>query len=88
MYLLIYVCISYIITDIDECAINPCQNGGECTDEVIGYTCTCAGGYTGDLCETGMTEQFFSLFCLTKAKPKTILRRCTFRPLYIQSHYV
>jgi hypothetical protein len=53
MYLLIYVCISYIIADIDECATNPCQNGGECRDQVNGYTCTCAGGYTGDLCETG-----------------------------------
>ncbi|CAH1271145.1 CRB2 [Branchiostoma lanceolatum] len=39
--------------DVDECASDPCQNGGTCEDEVNGYTCTCAEGYVGDHCETG-----------------------------------
>src|SRR5690606_22053420 len=38
-------------TDIDECATNPCANGGTCTDGVAPLTCTCAAGYTGATCE-------------------------------------
>ena len=41
------------IADIDECSSNPCVNSGACVNAVNGYTCTCAGGYTGDHCETG-----------------------------------
>ena len=40
-------------TDIDECASNPCQNGGTCADVVNGYDCSCKPGYTGADCETG-----------------------------------
>ena len=42
---------SIYATDTDECASNPCQNGGRCTDAVNGYTCTCLSGYEGDQCE-------------------------------------
>ena len=32
----------------------PCQNGAVCTDDNIGgYTCTCATGYTGTNCQFG-----------------------------------
>jgi len=37
-------------SDIDECAGNPCQNGGVCTNGINSYTCTCAAGYLGDDC--------------------------------------
>ena len=40
--------------DIDECEAAPCLNGATCTDEVNGYSCECAAGYTGEDCETGM----------------------------------
>ena len=39
--------------DINECASDPCQNGGTCTDGVNGFTCANAAGYTGPLGETG-----------------------------------
>ena len=42
-----------ILTDTDECASNPCQFGGNCTDLINGYNCTCSDGYMGALCETG-----------------------------------
>ena len=42
-----------MISDIDECAPNSCQNGGTCADAVNSYTCTCVAGYTGYDCETG-----------------------------------
>ena len=40
-------------TDIDECASAPCQNGGTCIDQVNGYLCQCAPGYTDLQCQTG-----------------------------------
>lgn len=37
-------------TDIDECATNPCQNGGTCADAVNAFVCTCASSYSGATC--------------------------------------
>ena len=37
---------------VAKCASSPCHNGGRCSDGVNGYTCSCAGGYTGGNCET------------------------------------
>ena len=42
----------YELTDIDDCASNPCQNGGTCTDGVNEHSCQCVTGYTGTDCET------------------------------------
>ena len=39
--------------DVDECASGPCQNGGTCVDQVNGYQCQCAPGYTDLQCQTG-----------------------------------
>jgi len=38
-------------TDINECASNPCHNGGACSDHVNSYTCTCSQEYFGANCE-------------------------------------
>ena len=40
-----------IISDIDECASDPCQNGGTCTDGINGYLCTCPAGFEGVICQ-------------------------------------
>ena len=41
--------------DVDECASNPCKNGGVCNDGIDAYTCKCIPGYEGKDCEIGMT---------------------------------
>lgn len=38
-------------SDIDECALIPCKNGGSCTDGINEYSCACVPGYTGSDCE-------------------------------------
>nr|XP_034317008.1 EGF-like repeat and discoidin I-like domain-containing protein 3 [Crassostrea gigas] len=38
------------IGDINECLDNPCQNGGTCSNSDGSFTCACAGGFTGALC--------------------------------------
>ena len=48
----IFTIIYVLYSDIDECASNPCQNGGTCADDVNRYDCTCEAGYTGADCET------------------------------------
>ena len=47
-----YKWLYYHLLDIDECASNPCDNAGVCQDNVNGYDCNCAAGYTGVNCET------------------------------------
>ena len=36
--------------DIDDCAFNPCRNGGTCTVTDGGFMCECPRGRTGDNC--------------------------------------
>ncbi len=38
-------------TFTDDCAPNPCLNGGSCADGFNSYTCTCINGYTGTNCQ-------------------------------------
>jgi len=40
----------------NDCNPNPCLNNGVCTDEVGGYTCECAVGFSGDTCTTNDNE--------------------------------
>ncbi|XP_078582422.1 uncharacterized protein LOC144865499 isoform X1 [Branchiostoma floridae x Branchiostoma japonicum] len=42
--------------NIDECASDPCQNGGICQDGVNSYTCSCLTGFHGDQCESGQGQ--------------------------------
>ena len=41
----------YLLSDVDECGSSPCQNGGNCTDEINQFTCQCDAEWTGTFCE-------------------------------------
>ena len=45
------------LTDTDECASNPCSNGGTCVNEVNAFSCNCIAGFTGVQCETSKLER-------------------------------
>ena len=44
---------SFLYSDIDDCAGKPCQNDGNCTDEVNDFYCDCVAGYSGKNCSIG-----------------------------------
>ncbi|XP_057378473.1 neurogenic locus protein delta-like [Daphnia carinata] len=41
---------------VDDCAVNRCQNGGSCVDKVNGFKCICPAGFTGPLCQTDIDD--------------------------------
>ena len=51
---MIGICFSntIVISDINECASDPCVHG-TCDDEVNGYHCECDDGYEGGNCHEG-----------------------------------
>jgi hypothetical protein len=40
-----------VTNDVDDCAGNPCLNGGTCSDELYSFGCTCPDGFWGKRCE-------------------------------------
>ncbi|XP_007940602.1 coagulation factor VII [Orycteropus afer afer] len=49
--------------DANQCASNPCQNGGSCMDEFQSYICFCLDDFEGRNCETNKRNQ---LICLNE----------------------
>lgn len=43
-------------TDINECASNPCANGGVCIDLINGFRCECPRGYYDARCLSDVDE--------------------------------
>ena len=43
-----------IFVDIDDCQPDPCMHGGACNDGINSFTCGCAHGFKGDICEISM----------------------------------
>ena len=43
-------------TKSNECASNPCKNGGACTPATRGYACGCYPGWGGNNCEADVNE--------------------------------
>lgn len=39
--------------DGDQCVPNPCLHGGNCTDMVGGFNCSCSAPHGGPICEMG-----------------------------------
>ncbi|XP_048590513.1 EGF-like repeat and discoidin I-like domain-containing protein 3 [Nematostella vectensis] len=44
--------------DTDECASNPCRNGGTCIDRLNGFSCNCTRYYEGATC-----QDFLNITC-------------------------
>ena len=44
---------AFVFVETDECASNPCLNGGTCVDRLDGFTCQCTDEFTGSLCDNG-----------------------------------
>ena len=64
--MIIFAYFAYL--DAEECASQPCQNGGQCFDGLgtNAYACLCLAGWTGTNCENGklVLSQIF-----VKARP-------------------
>ncbi|XP_051869414.1 coagulation factor VII-like [Pristis pectinata] len=51
-----------IYTDGNQCASNPCQNGGTCQDQLKGYQCWCTENFEGWNCEIEKTKKIKCIF--------------------------
>ena len=47
---------SNIHSDKDDCSNTVCRNDGTCVDQVAGYICLCAPGFTGSQCEEDIDD--------------------------------
>ena len=47
----------YCEQNTNDCASNPCQNGGICVDGLNSYTCFCASSFSGENCEISNCTQ-------------------------------
>ena len=56
---------SHCETEVDECDMDPCQNGGTCTDLIGRFQCDCFPQYYGATCE--LQNGCFDQVCLNVA---------------------
>ena len=43
--------VTYIFVELNECASNPCMNGGVCIDQINAFVCICRQLWEGTRCE-------------------------------------
>ncbi|KAL5006010.1 hypothetical protein ScPMuIL_017168 [Solemya velum] len=55
----------------DRCAINPCEHGGSCVNEVFRYRCICVSGYSGDNCGKRCTSRGDVVFAVDTSRYMT-----------------
>ena len=58
----IYRYIICVISEIDVCESDPCQNGANCSQAEGSYICACPPGYTGLNCDIGKCNLFSVIF--------------------------
>ncbi|KAI0227208.1 hypothetical protein LSAT2_022348 [Lamellibrachia satsuma] len=61
-------------TEVDECASQPCHNGGVCTGVLAGYVCKCSLGYGGQSCDTVVSPDFDLVFHRASTTDYVLLR--------------
>lgn len=50
-----------LTSDVNECLeVEPCKNGGTCTNLVGSFYCTCTAGFEGVTCEVGMYNMIWT----------------------------
>jgi hypothetical protein len=61
-------CVAMVTSDCCHtrgvCQSDPCKNQATCIDAGNVFTCTCAAGYTGKLCQFGKTVRVFSFIII------------------------
>ncbi|XP_025106489.1 collagen alpha-3(VI) chain-like isoform X11 [Pomacea canaliculata] len=55
----------------NRCVPSPCQNGGSCINEPLGYRCECTIGFTGDNCEQECSAQADVVFLVDSSRYNT-----------------
>ena len=68
-------------SDIDECLVVICENGGTCRHGINHYICECVAGYTCMNCETGSNFRLFAVHdyaasCVTAKNFNKKLKSC------------
>lgn len=53
--------------DIDECAVEPCKNGGLCFNEIAKFRCECPEDFIGLTCEELKVKNCSNRMCLNDA---------------------
>lgn len=54
---------NFIYVVESSCTINPCLNGGSCSESISSadFTCDCLTGYSGERCQIGMHYPFWDM---------------------------
>jgi collagen type VI alpha len=56
--------VAALCNDVNECASNPCQNGGSCVDDYGRYFCRCPATFTGNNCQMRCNTSLDVIFVL------------------------